>query len=402
MKEIRSQFPTLKRQINNNPLIYFDSGATALKPQSVMDSLNHYYTQQSSNVHRSAHILAEEATIDYEATRDITQKFINATHREEVIFTSGTTEAINMVARILGDKGLPKSAEILLTEMEHHSNIVPWQLLAQRTGISIKVAPVTDKGEIDLEAFEKLINENTYLVAFNAISNTLGTINPVKKMVELAHKFGALTLIDAAQATPHGGIDVQDWDCDFLALSAHKAFGPTAAGALYGKKELLESLPPFLGGGDMIDQVDFDGTSFNDLPYKFEAGTPKIASIIAMKEGLKFINEIGEQNIREYELKLRRYFETKASEIPSMKIIGNADNKIPTFSFLIDGVHANDYTSYLSQKGIAIRVGHHCTQPLMKKYGVPALSRASLSVYNTEGEIDSFFEQLQKALEFFA
>lgn len=401
INDIRSQFPILKRKINGYPLVYFDSGATSLKPQTVIDKVNHYYSMQSSNVHRSAHLLAEESTSQYEKTRDIVQNFLNAKEREEIIFTSGTTEAINLVARVLGDHGVPKNAEILISMMEHHSNIVPWQMLAQRTGAKIVVIPVTKTGEIDLMAYEKLLNENTFLVSITAVSNTLGTINPVEKIVKLAKDYDALTFVDAAQAAQHAPIDVRKLACDFLAFSGHKTFGPTGVGVLYGRKSLLQILPPFMGGGDMIDKVSFEKTSYNDLPYKFEAGTPKIASVIALKEGLSFLTSLGSKFIHDHENKLKTKFEAMASEVPEMTIIGTAAHKIPTFSFLIKGVHASDYTSYLTQKGIAIRVGHHCTQPLLQSLGVDALSRASLSIYNTEEEIEFFFQELKKAITFF-
>lgn len=401
MNEVRSHFPILSRKINGRDLIYFDSGATALKPKSVIDKITNYYQNQSSNVHRSAHPLAEESTFDYEKTRDIVKDFLNANSREEIIFTSGTTESINLIARSLGDKGLPKDAEIIISKMEHHSNIVPWQMLCERTGAKLRVIEINNKGELDLDSYKSLLNNNTYLVSVTAISNTLGTINPIHEIIRLAKQCGALTMLDAAQAISHIPLDVQTLDCDFLAFSGHKAFGPTGIGVLYGKKALLTDLPPFMGGGDMIDQVDFDHTKYNDLPYKFEAGTPKIASAIGLGESLLFIKNIGFSWIHKHEFELKNHFEKLAQTIPQMKIVGVSENKIPTFSFLIDGVHASDLASFLGQKGIAIRVGHHCTQPLLKYFGVPALMRASLSIYNTDEEITVFFDELKKAIEFF-
>lgn len=399
MKDIKKQFPIFK---NNPSLVYFDNGATALKPKRVIDKILEYYETQSSNVHRSGHPLAEKSTFEYEKTRDTAQAFLNAKNREEIIFTSGTTEAINLVARVLGDRGLPQNAEILISAMEHHSNIVPWQMLCERTGAKLRIIPVSLNGEINLEAYEDLLNKNTFLVSFTALSNTLGTITPCKKIISLAKKYGAMTFIDGAQLAPYGGIDVQDLGCDFFAFSGHKTFGPTGVGVLYGREATLNSLPPFLGGGDMIEQVCFEKTTYNELPYKFEAGTPKIASVIALREALLFIENLGSENIKKHSQKLRKTFEGYACELPQMKIYGEAKNKIATFSFLIDGVHANDYAQYLYQKGIAIRVGHHCTQPLLKNYGVPALARASLSIYNTEEEIHFFFTELKKAMDFFS
>lgn len=399
LTDIRSQFPILNRQIKGKPLVYFDNAATTQKPQSVIDALVNYYSNTNANVHRGIHSLAEEATADFELTRDTVKDFINATHREEIIFTRGTSESINLVAYTCGRQNISEGDEIIISGMEHHSNIVPWQLLCEEKKAQLKVIPVNDDGELVMEEFEKLLSAKTKLVSVVHISNALGTINPVEEIIAKAHAVGARVLIDGAQSAMHLDIDVQKMDCDFFACSSHKLFGPTGVGVLYGKKEILEAMPPFQGGGEMIKDCTFPKTTYADLPYKFEAGTPNIADVVAFKPALEFISSIGKENIRNHEDELLRYATGKLLQIEGLKIIGTAKNKVSVISFVIDAVHPQDVGILLDNAGIALRTGHHCAQPLMDFYKIPGTIRASLAVYNTIDEVDKLVEGLQKAVK---
>ncbi|MGJ7032614.1 aminotransferase class V-fold PLP-dependent enzyme [Niabella hirudinis] len=399
IEKIRNDFPILNRMVKGHPLVYFDNAATSQKPAAVIDALVHYYTHLNANVHRGIHTLAEEATADFEATRDAIRGFINAAHREEIIYTKGTTEGINLVAYTWGRQNLQEGDEIIISGMEHHSNIVPWQIVCEEKKALLKVIPVTDKGELDMEAFEALISEKTKLVAIVHISNALGTINPIKTIIDAAHRNGALVLVDGAQSSMHLDIDVQALDCDFFALSAHKMFGPTGSGALYGKKHILEAMPVFNGGGEMIKEVRFEKTTYNELPYKFEAGTPNIADFVAFKPAIEYINTLGKESIRRHEDALLSYATERVKEIDGLKIIGEADEKASVLSFVIDGVHPQDIGILLDNKGIAVRTGHHCAEPLMNRFCIPGTIRASFAVYNTLEEVDKLAEGLKKAIK---
>jgi cysteine desulfurase / selenocysteine lyase len=396
---VRSDFPALGQQVHGHPLVYLDNAATTLKSQSVIDAINLHYQKESANVHRGVHFLSEQGTVKYEETRHTVQKFINALSEREIIFTKGTTESINLVAQCLGQQVLKEGDEILLSTMEHHSNIVPWQLVAEKTGAVIKVVPITDSGEIELEAYSQLLNEKTKIVSISYISNTLGSINPIKEMIELAHEKGALFVVDAAQAMAHIPVDVVDLDCDFLAFSAHKMFGPTGVGVLYGKESLLESMPPYQGGGAMIETVTFEKTTYNQLPEKFEAGTPHIAGVIALKDCIDYIQKVGLENIAEKEDQLLDYATQRLNMISGLKLIGTAKKKSAVISFTLEGAHPHDLGTLLDQQGIAIRTGHHCTQPLMKRFGITATARASFSFYNTKEEVDKLVDGIRKAQE---
>ena len=396
---IRQQFPVLNREVKGKPLVYFDNAATTQKPQTVIDVLVDYYNGYNANIHRGIHTLAEEATAAFELSRDAVQQFINAATREEIIFTKGTTESINLVAYTWGRQNIKAGDEIIVSTMEHHSNIVPWEILCQEKGAILKVIPVNDHGELLLDEFEKLLSDKTKLVSVVHVSNAMGVVNPVNKIIESAHKAGAVVLIDGAQSTVHLDIDVQEMDCDFFAFSAHKFYGPTGIGGLYGKMHLLESMPPFLGGGEMIKEVSFDGTTYADLPYKFEAGTPNIADTIALKAAIDFINQTGKENIRRHENELLAHATAQLSEIEGLRIIGDAQNKISVVSFVVDKLHPQDLGILLDNAGIAVRTGHHCTQPLMKRFGIPGTVRASFAVYNTKEEIDVMVTRLRKAIK---
>lgn len=398
LEQIRSDFPELARTVHGKPLIYLDNAASTLKCRPVIDAVNEHYSLNAANIHRGVHYLSETGTIQYEQTRDALQAFINSPKREQVIFTKGTTESINLVAWSWGLANLKAGDEILLTTLEHHSNIVPWQLVAERTGAKVVAAPVNDLGEVEIAEFKKLLNKNTKMVAFNLISNALGTINPAKEMIKLAREVGALTLIDAAQAIAHMKVDVQELDCDFLAFSSHKMFGPTGVGVLFGKENLLNAMPPWQGGGDMIDEVTFEKTTYNDLPHKFEAGTPHIAGVIALKPAIDYINEVGLARIAEIEHELLVMATAELKKVPGLKIIGEATNKASVISFVIDGIHPQDLGTLLDQQGIAVRTGHHCTQPLMKRFGITGTTRASFSFYNNKQDVEIFVSALNKAL----
>jgi cysteine desulfurase/selenocysteine lyase len=393
---IRREFPILNREVKGKPLIYLDNAATAQKPQTVIDALIHYYTHYNANIHRGIHTLAEEATAAFEHTRDSVKSFIGARLREEIIFTKGTTESINLVAYSWGRKNIRAGDEIIISAMEHHSNIVPWQLLCEEKEALLKVIPVNDDGELITGEYEKMLGPKTRLVSIVHVSNALGTVNPVKKMIEQAHAAGALVMVDGAQSTVHLDIDVQEMDCDFFAFSAHKLYGPTGVGVLYGKKELLESMPPFQGGGEMIREVSFQKTTFNDLPYKFEAGTPNICGVIAFRSALQFVQTIGKEKIRRHEQDLLEYGHLELQKIPGLQIVGNAKEKVSVISFIIEKAHPQDIGILLDNRGIAVRTGHHCAQPLMDRYCIPGTTRASFAVYNTRHEIDELVKGLQR------
>jgi cysteine desulfurase/selenocysteine lyase len=399
INQIRKDFPILNQLVNGKPLIYFDNAATTQKPLAVINALSGYYKEINANIHRGIHTLAERATQAFEATRDSLKIFINAKYREEIIFTRGTTESINLVAATYGRQNIKVGDEILISSMEHHSNIVPWQMLAAEKGAVVKIIPINSQGELILEEFEKLLSPKTKLVAVVHVSNALGTINPVKKIIELAHKQGAKVLIDGAQSSSHLDIDVQELDADFFALSGHKMYGPTGIGILYGKKELLEAMPPYQGGGEMIGEVTFAGFTVNELPYKFEAGTPNIADAVALKYAIEYIQNIGKATIRQHENELLSYATKSMEKLEGIKLIGTAKEKVSILSFVIEGIHHQDLGILLDQNGIAVRTGHHCTQPLMNCFGISGTSRASFALYNTKEEIDIFADGMKKALK---
>ncbi|MCP9757093.1 cysteine desulfurase [Lacihabitans sp. CCS-44] len=396
INKIRQDFPILEQSINGKKLVYFDNAATTQKPTQVLDALNDYYRGYNANIHRGIHHLAEKATAAFEATRKAVKTFLNANSTEEIIFTYGTTDSINLVAGTFGRKFINAGDEIIISTLEHHSNIVPWQMLCQEKGCVLKVIPINDEGEILMDEFEKLLSEKTKLVSVVHVSNALGTINPIKSIIEKAHAVGAKVLIDGAQASSHIDIDVQELDVDFYALSAHKLFGPTGMGVLYGKKELLEAMPPYRGGGEMIKEVTFEKTTYADLPYKFEAGTPNIADVVAFKFALDYIQNIGKTNIAAYENELLNYATEKLEAIEGLTVIGKAKEKVSVISFVLEGIHPQDIGIILDQQGIAVRTGHHCTQPLMQRFGIPGTARASFSVYNTFEEIDALVAGILK------
>jgi cysteine desulfurase / selenocysteine lyase len=402
VQEIRKSFPILDREVHNKLLVYLDNAATSQKPSRVIEALSHYYENYNANIHRGIHVLAEEATAAYEATRVSVQRFIHAASPQEIIFTKGTTEGINLVAYTWGRQNIHAGDEILISGMEHHSNIVPWQILCEEKQASLKVIPVTDAGELDMDAFKKLLSSKTKLVSIVHVSNALGTINPVEEIITAAHDAGAVVLVDGAQSTVHLDIDVQKMDADFFAFSGHKVYGPTGTGVLYGKRKLLESMPVFMGGGEMIKEVTFEKTTYGSLPYKYEAGTPNIADTIALKVALDFVSETGKQAAKKYEDELLQYATQQLLTVPGLKIIGNAKNKVSLVSFVIDGLHPQDIGVLLDNQGIAVRTGHHCTQPLMKRFGIPGTVRASFAMYNTMEEADKLVAGLHKAIKMLA
>jgi len=393
---IRSLFPILHQEVNGYPLIYFDNAATTQKPQVVLDALTQYYEKDNSNIHRGAHTLADRATSQYEETRESVRTLLNARESAEVIFTRGTTESINLVAKTFGPKFIQKGDEILISTLEHHSNIVPWQMLCEQTGAILKVIPITDSGELVMDEFEKLLSSKTKLISIVHASNALGTINPVKKIIDAAHAVGAKVLLDGAQSASHLEVDVQELDCDFFVFSAHKLYGPTGLGVLYGKRELLEAMPPFLGGGEMIREVTFEKTTYNTIPFKFEAGTPSIAEVIAFKPALDFITSTGKTNIHLHENDLLQYAAELLQDVKGIIPVGTATEKIAVYSFTIKGMHPFDVGQLLDAKGIAVRTGHHCTQPLMHRLGLEGTVRASFAVYNTRAEVEVFAQALAK------
>jgi cysteine desulfurase/selenocysteine lyase len=394
---IRKDFPTLHQEVYGKPLIYFDNGATSQKPQQVIDAINQYYSKENSNIHRGVHHLSQIATEKYEESRRTIQKWINAGYEEEVIFTKGTTDSINLVAFSFGET-LKEGDEILITGMEHHSNIVPWQMLCQRKGCTLKVADITDNGAIDMDDFRTKLTSNTKLVSVTHVSNALGTINPVQTIISEAHNVGAKVLLDGAQSVQHLKVDMQSLDCDFYAFSGHKVFGPTGIGVLYGKKEILEVIPPYQGGGDMIAKVTFEETTYNDLPFKFEAGTPHIAGAICLGEAFKYLEQFDMSELAKYEQDLQRYAQSELLKFEGMQIIGDAKDKTSVVSFIVDGVHPFDLGTLLDKQGIAVRTGHHCTQPVMDRFGIPGTVRASFAFYNTKEEIDTFIHAVDRSL----
>ncbi len=396
---IRKEFPVLERKVKGKNLVYFDNAATAQKPKVVINALIDYYQQYNANIHRGIHSLAEEATAAFEATRDTVKEFINAKYREEIIFTRGVTEGINLVAATYGRQNIKEGDEIIISGMEHHSNIVPWQMLCLEKKAKLKIIPVDDNGELVMDEFEKLITSKTKLVSIVHASNSLGTINPVKEIIETAHQHNIVVLVDGAQSAVHLDIDVQDMDCDFFVLSSHKIYGPTGVGVLYGKKELLEEMPPYMGGGEMIKEVTFDHTTYNDLPYKFEAGTPNIADTVAFKAALDFVNEVGKDNIRKHEEALTKYAMEQLSKIEGVHLIGTAKHKTSVVSFIVDDVHPQDMGILLDNYGIAVRTGHHCCQPLMNRFEIPGTIRASFAMYNTKEEVDELVKGVDKAIK---
>lgn len=399
--KIRKDFPILHTTVHGKPLVYFDNAATTQKPLCVIKKEEEYYTTLNANIHRGVHTLSQKATTEYELTREKVLRFINASRLSEIIFTKGTTDSINLVASSFGKKFIKEGDEIIISHLEHHSNIVPWQLLCEEKKAVLKVIPINDNGEIVFEAFEKLISEKTKFISVVYVSNSLGTVNPVKEIIQLAHNKNIPVLIDAAQAIQHFKIDVQELDCDFLAFSAHKLYAPTGVGILYGKEKYLEEMPPYQGGGDMIASVTFEKTSYNVLPYKFEAGTPNIAGVIGLGTAIDYLNEIGIDAIAAYEKDLFDYTKTKLSTVEKLTSIGTAKNKISVFSFTLEGIHPHDIGTILDFEGIAIRTGHHCTQPVMQRFGIPATARISLSFYNTKEEIDFAADALKKVFEVF-
>jgi cysteine desulfurase/selenocysteine lyase len=399
IEEIRKQFPILHQQVNNKPLVYFDNAATTQKPLSVINAIQEYYTLHNANIHRGIHTLAERATAKFEETRNAVQSFIGAEFREEIIFTKGTTESINLVAQTWGRANLVEGDEILISAMEHHSNIVPWQMLALEKKAKVKIIPMNDEGELLLEEYKKLLSPKTKLVACVHVSNALGTINPIEEMIVLAHQVGAKVLIDGAQSSSHIDIHVKAWDVDFFVLSAHKLYGPTGVGVLYGKKDLLLNMPPYQGGGEMIGEVTYEGFTVNELPYKFEAGTPNIADVVAFKYAIDFIQSIGKKNIQAYENELLDYATSKIKQLEGIRLIGTAKKKVSILSFVFHDAHHHDIGIMLDQNGVAIRTGHHCTQPLMARCGITGTNRASFAVYNTKEEVDLFLQALEKTLK---
>jgi cysteine desulfurase/selenocysteine lyase len=397
VREIREQFPALRQQIYGKNLIYFDNGATSQKPQLVLDAINKFYSKENANIHRGVHFMSQKATTEYEESRKKIQRYLNARKSEEIIFTKGTTDGINLVASSFGEL-LKAGDEIVISAMEHHSNIVPWQMLCMRKGLHLRVAPINEKGELLMDTFEQILSKKTKLVAITHISNTLGTINPIKEIVAKAHAVGAKVLVDGAQSIQHTKIDVKDLNCDFYVFSSHKVFGPTGIGVLYGKEELLDAMPPYQGGGDMISKVTFERTTYNELPFKFEAGTPHIAGGICLGKAFEFIDSIDLKAAEEHERFLAKYAEDILDTFEGLKIIGEAKNKTSVVSFAVKGIHPFDIGTLLDKQGIAVRTGHHCTQPLMDFFKIPGTVRASFAFYNTKQEIDLFVEAFEKSL----
>ncbi|WP_317195743.1 aminotransferase class V-fold PLP-dependent enzyme [Dawidia cretensis] len=400
VEAIRKQFPILHQQVNGRDLVYFDNAATSQKPLVVIDALIGYYKGYNANIHRGIHTLAEKATKAYEETRHTARTFINARSEQEIIFTRGVTESLNLVASSYGRAFLKTNDEIIISGLEHHSNIVPWQIVCEATGAVLRVIPVLENGALDMEAYKKLLSPQTKVVSVNHASNSLGTINPVKEIIALAHAAGAVAVIDGAQTGAHVAIDVQDLDCDFYCLSSHKMYGPTGTGLLYGKRELLEKMPPYQAGGEMIKDVTFAKTTYNDLPYKFEAGTPNIADVVAYKYAMDFILDLGRENIATHEHALLTYATERVSALKGVRLIGTAPQKVGVLSFGVEGIHHFDIGQMLDSRGIAVRTGHHCTQPLMECFQVEGTVRASFAVYNTKKEIDQLVEGLERIINF--
>ncbi|MGD0037190.1 MAG: cysteine desulfurase [Bacteroidota bacterium] len=401
VEKIRRDFPILSTSVHGKPLVYLDNAASAQKPDLVIDTIERYYLTENSNVHRGVHYLSELATRKYESARVSVQRFLNAESEREIIFVRGATEAINLVAATFGRKKVQAGDEVLITELEHHSNIVPWQMLCEEKGAKLRVAPIDDDGEVILEEFARLLSSKIKIAAISHISNALGTVNPIKQMIEIAHQRGVPVLVDGAQAVPHKRIDVRDLDADFYVFSAHKVFGPTGIGILYGKAGLLESMPPYQGGGDMIKSVTFEKTIFNDTPHKYEAGTPHIAGAIGLAAAIDYVNQLDWNSVQKYEHSLLQFATEALGTISGLKIIGTAKEKIGVISFVLEGIHPHDIGTILDQEGIAIRTGHHCAQPVMDRFGIPATARASFAFYNTLEEIDALIRGIQKVKKVF-
>ncbi len=398
---IREDFPILKQEAHGKPLVYLDNAATSQKPQCVIDALVRFYSSENANVHRGVHLLSERSTEEYEGAREIVQAFLNAARPQEIIYTRGTTEGINLVAQTYGRQNVQAGDEIVISALEHHSNIVPWQMLADEKGARLRIAPIDDRGEVILEEYEQLLGPRTKMVAIGHVSNALGTVNPVRQMIEMAHEHGAVALIDGAQAAPHMRVDVRALGCDFYAFSGHKTYAPTGIGILYGRTRLLDAMPPWQGGGDMIRSVTFERTTYNDLPYKFEAGTPDIAGAVGLGAAIRYMNGIGIDEIGAYEHELLAYGTEVLNGIDGVRLVGTAREKAAVLSFVVDGVHPHDIATILDRHGIAIRAGHHCAQPVMDRYGLSATCRASLAFYNTRDEIDVLARGVEAVKEVF-
>jgi len=401
VNKVRDDFPILKQTVNGNPLVYLDNGATSQKPQSVIDAIVRYYTTTNYNVHRGVHTLSQQATEDYEGARSKIGKFINAGDDQEIIFTRNTTEGINLVAHSYARHNVGPGDDIIVSNMEHHSNIVPWQMVCEEKGANLRVVPIDDNGELLMDEYEKMLGPRTKLVSITHVSNALGTILPAAQIIKMAHAHGAPVLLDGAQAVPHMPVDMKELDCDFYAFSGHKLFGPTGIGILYGKAEYLEAMPPFMGGGDMIKSVTFEKTIYNDLPYKFEAGTPDIAGAIALGAAVDYVSNLGFDQITAHEEELLRYGTQALSSISGVKLIGTARHKAGILSFIMDNAHPHDIGTILDEQGIAIRTGHHCAQPVMQRFQIPATARASMAFYNTKEDIDALVKGIDRVLEVF-
>lgn len=401
VEKIRADFPILQEQVNGKPLVYLDNAATAQKPKQVIETLDTYYREYNSNIHRGVHTLSQKATEVYETAREKVKAFLNAKSSKEIIFVRGATEAINLVAQSFGRDTIVAGDEIIITELEHHSNIVPWQLLCEQTGATLKYIPINDAGELIIEEYEKLLNKNTRIVAVGHISNALGTINPIKDIIEKAHAVGAKVLVDGAQAVPHTKADVQALDCDFYVFSGHKLFGPTGIGVLYGKEALLEAMPPYQGGGDMIQTVSMTKSTYNALPHKFEAGTPHIAGVIGLGSAIDYVDELDLDITAQYESELLAYANQQAAQIADLKFIGTAKNKTSILSFSLGRIHPHDIGTILDGEGVAIRAGHHCAMPVMERFQIPATARASFAFYNTREEVDALIQAIDKCQQVF-
>jgi cysteine desulfurase/selenocysteine lyase len=402
VEKIRRDFPILHQQVYGHPLVYLDNAATSQKPRAVIDVISRYYERGNANIHRGVHFLSEHATEEHEAARRTVQRFLNAPDKREIIFVRSATEGVNLVAQTYGRKHVGSDDEVLITAMEHHSNIVPWQMLCEEKDAKLRVIPINDRGELVMEELPKLLTPRTKMLAVTHVSNALGTINPLKKIIETAHSHGAPVLVDGAQAAPHLRIDVQELDADFYVFSGHKVYGPTGIGVLYGKRELLEAMPPYQGGGDMIRSVTFEKTLYNDLPYKFEAGTPNIGGAIGLGAAIDYISHLGIENIARYEHDLLEYATDALTATPGVRLIGTAAEKAAVVSFILEGIHPHDIGTILDREGIAIRTGHHCAQPVMQRFHIPATARASFALYNTRAEVDALVAGIEKVKEVFA
>ena len=402
VRRVRRDFPILAQKVHGKPLVYLDNAATTQKPQPVLDAIVRYYSEDNANVHRGVHLLSERATEAYERARGVAQRFLNASRPEEIIFVRGTTEAINLVAQSYGRRNVVAGDEVIITAMEHHSNIVPWQMLCEEKGARLRVVPINDRGELILEEYEKLLGPKTRLVSLGHVSNALGTINPVRRIIELAHQQGVPVLVDGAQAAPRLKVDVQELDADFYAFSGHKIYGPTGIGVLYGKASLLDAMPPYQGGGDMISSVTFEKTLYNKLPHKFEAGTPHMEGAIGLGAALEYVSRLSLENITAHEQEVLAYATEQVSAVPGVRLIGTAREKTGVLSFVLEPIHPHDIGTILDQEGIAIRTGHHCAQPVMQRFGVPATARASFGIYNTREDVDALVRGLNRVREVFA